>query len=636
MVASLIQVHHNNSDFDIDYDVGNDLEGLKNNLFSLTSIPPDGQKIMGVDDNRIISDDSDLAATFGKFLLVSTRNKQQQPSAGNDELLESDAELARSSQEEEEELFLKQHTILALNGELEEKVWVQLTHLIHLTHLTHLTQAPVVIPVKEIKEKALAHLAKEGNLKPSTKQLQQVCLHQLLLWLKLSIDMVKGITKVPEKALKVDGLGLEHENKLQKFQKQDRRTYIHCLTKVLFGVHFSNGIRELAGLLLRNEVKNADDLVEELFGVHLMNWIKNKLLTIISDSIYFVPRSTFQVISELARNMLECWPQLTALIKDSLSDEQPLTPAVLETFGYITEKIRPEGLQGSDSVRKIFKVLVRGMNLKSKDSVRLAATKAMCYALSFAETTFLEDMEAILASILEAVRSSDPNIKQAASECLIVLPSRFYCNLGLSPPHLMNIGKVSAIAVREGTKDDAFQAIQFLSSICEVEIDKLKKINSGGSYQCYYLIRGSLNTLIPLLLPLLYIGEIELLDEKAIEFDRSLRLCVGYIAQAVGEHVASFTEAVKLFIDNRTAGYKYLAKVIAITVDVFGSDIFGEEEVSEENKMLDLTEGGKEGKAANEMERREGSQKPHKERGLHRLYASVSGVLGETILILLL
>lgn len=647
MVASVIQVRHNDSDFDIDYDVGNGLEGLKNKLFSLTSIPPDDQKIMGVDDNRIISDDSDLAATSGKLLLVSTRNEQQQPSAGNDELLESDAELARRLQEEEEEeLFLKQHTILAYNGELEETVRAQ------LTHLTHLTQAPVKVPVKEINEKALAHLAKVGNLKPSTKQLHQAHLLQVLLWLKLRCvnqtlcdgsgnntishgmgvappeilqggsqveicrsGMVKGITEVLEKALEVDGLGLEHENKLQKFQEQDRQTYIHCLAKVLFGDHFSNGIRELAGLLLRNEVKNADNLVEELFGVHL-NWIKYNLLTIICDPIDCVPRSTCQVISELARNMLECWPQLTALIEKSLHDEQPLTPAALEAFGYIAEKIRPEGLLGRDTVGKIYKVLVRGMNLKSKDSVCLASTKAMCYALSFAETTSLEDMEAILTSILEAVRSSNPNIKQAAFECLIVLPSRFYCNFGLSPTHLMNIIEVAATAVREGTKDDAFQVIQFCCSICEAEIDILKKINSGRSYQCYYLIRGSLNILIPLLLPLLHIEEIELLDEKAIEFDRSLRLCVGYIAQAVGEHVASFAEAVKLFIANGTAGYKYLAKIIAITVDVFMSDIFGEEEVSEENKRLDLTEGGKEGKAANEMERREGSQKPHKEKGL--------------------
>lgn len=42
--------------------------------------------------------------------------------------------------------------------------------------------------------------------------------------------------------------------------------------------------------------------------------------------------------------------------------------------------------------------------------------------------------------------------------------------------------------------------------------------------------------------------------------------------------------------------------------------------VSEVNKRLDLTEGGKEGKAANEMERREGSQKPHKEKGLVRIF----------------
>lgn len=55
-------------------------------------------KIIGADDDSVVSDDSDLAAVSEKLRLVSISDDQPEQAAGNDELLKSDEELARMLQ----------------------------------------------------------------------------------------------------------------------------------------------------------------------------------------------------------------------------------------------------------------------------------------------------------------------------------------------------------------------------------------------------------------------------------------------------------------------------------------------------------------------------------------------------------
>ena len=55
-------------------------------------------KIISADDDRVVSDESDLAAVSEKLRLVSISESQPESAAGNDEVLKSDEELARMLQ----------------------------------------------------------------------------------------------------------------------------------------------------------------------------------------------------------------------------------------------------------------------------------------------------------------------------------------------------------------------------------------------------------------------------------------------------------------------------------------------------------------------------------------------------------
>ncbi|XP_057522926.1 peptide-N(4)-(N-acetyl-beta-glucosaminyl)asparagine amidase-like [Amaranthus tricolor] len=87
--------------FDVRVDDTNDgLEVFKFQLFSLTSIPPDEQKIVSGDDSRIIYDDSDLISISNKLRLLSINDDTvAESSTGNsqfnEELLKADEEFAQ-------------------------------------------------------------------------------------------------------------------------------------------------------------------------------------------------------------------------------------------------------------------------------------------------------------------------------------------------------------------------------------------------------------------------------------------------------------------------------------------------------------------------------------------------------------
>ncbi|PKI44775.1 hypothetical protein CRG98_034723, partial [Punica granatum] len=147
MVARRFQVRHDGADYDLEYDTDNGLEVslslslslaaelnfgnpilihnssladkffhflqvFRFQLFSLTSIPPDEQKILGAENDQVVSEDSDLLTMCDKLQLVSIDEEAEEKSkerkeatpadqgttSSDAEWLKSDEELARMLQ----------------------------------------------------------------------------------------------------------------------------------------------------------------------------------------------------------------------------------------------------------------------------------------------------------------------------------------------------------------------------------------------------------------------------------------------------------------------------------------------------------------------------------------------------------
>ncbi|XP_059435376.1 peptide-N(4)-(N-acetyl-beta-glucosaminyl)asparagine amidase isoform X2 [Corylus avellana] len=199
MVARKFQVRHSDHDFDVDYDTDDGFEVFKFQLFSLTSILPEEQKIVSVDDNRVLSDDSDLISISEKLRVVSINDEVQEhrgtESASNSvrndsQSLMSDEELARMLQAEEEALLFQQYVAAEDNGEFERKIRPYVDQVRMYEDPVRQEAARKTVPVEELEEKALVSLAKEGNFNPSKIEQDHAFLLQLLFWFKKSFRWV--------------------------------------------------------------------------------------------------------------------------------------------------------------------------------------------------------------------------------------------------------------------------------------------------------------------------------------------------------------------------------------------------------------------------------------------------------------
>ncbi|KAK3011792.1 hypothetical protein RJ639_011780 [Escallonia herrerae] len=165
MVARRFLVRHKDSEFDVDYDTDDGFEVLKFQLFSLTSIPPDEQKVLGGEGDRVLSDDSDLASITGKLRLVWI----------NEEEREGEPYVANKN-----------------NGVIEERIRPYVDQVLKYEDPHRQEAARKTVPVEKVEEKALVALAKEGNFRPSKSEFDYAFLLQLLFWFKQSFRWVNA------------------------------------------------------------------------------------------------------------------------------------------------------------------------------------------------------------------------------------------------------------------------------------------------------------------------------------------------------------------------------------------------------------------------------------------------------------
>ncbi|KAK4755485.1 hypothetical protein SAY87_009242 [Trapa incisa] len=181
MVGRRFQVRHKDADFDIDYDTDNGLEFcsffffpffqvFRFQLFSLTEIPPDKQKIFGAENVQVISEDSDLLTITEKLKLVSIDEEAEKRRRETRTMLRRCAE--------EQALLMEQYFAGQNAKQFEEK----LRPFISQIRLDPGRQeaARMTVPVDEPKENALASLSKEGNLEPTKAEQDHAFLIQLL------------------------------------------------------------------------------------------------------------------------------------------------------------------------------------------------------------------------------------------------------------------------------------------------------------------------------------------------------------------------------------------------------------------------------------------------------------------------
>ncbi|KAM5560511.1 hypothetical protein ABKV19_021596 [Rosa sericea] len=275
--------------------------------------------------------------------------------------------------------------------------------------------------------------------------------------------------------------------------------------------------------------------------------IKSRLLQTLRSSVPEARHTTAQVLAKVASIDVprKQWTELIGhLLNNMTQRDSPagLKQSTLETLGYVCEEISHPDLQ-QDEVNSVLTAVIQGMNLENSSEVRLAATRALCNALEFAQTNFENEMERtyIMKIICETALSKEVEVRQAAFECLASIASMYYSVLGT---YMQALFELTSNAVKGDVEPVALQAIEFWSSICEKEIE-LQKYKTADR-NCW----DSLPDFVPphsrfveksriLLIPILL--ETLLMQEENVSQDDNIRnismagkKCLELVAQTVG------------------------------------------------------------------------------------------------------
>uniref|UniRef100_A0A0E0AK65 Rad4/PNGase transglutaminase-like fold domain-containing protein n=1 Tax=Oryza glumipatula TaxID=40148 RepID=A0A0E0AK65_9ORYZ len=240
---------------EVEYDTEHGLDILRLQIFSLTSVPPELQKIVVEADGSVVDDGTDLEAISEGLRLVAITGEEEEAEAAaaaeaaraqekSDEELarmiqivveadgsrvdggtdmesiceglrvvaisegdgediaaaeaarvqeKSDEEFARMLQAEEEALLLQQYSIRNDGGEeFRERVEPYMHQVLMYEDPMRQEAARKTVPMDELQEKALVSLAKEGNFSPSKDEEDHAFLLQLLFWFKQSFRWVNA------------------------------------------------------------------------------------------------------------------------------------------------------------------------------------------------------------------------------------------------------------------------------------------------------------------------------------------------------------------------------------------------------------------------------------------------------------
>lgn len=344
----------------------------------------------------------------------------------------------------------------------------------------------------------------------------------------------------------------EAEASLRQFQEQNLPQFLLSLSLELANNNKPAESRRLAGILLKNslDAKDAarkDHLVQQWLGtdISIKSQIKDLLLSTLGSSVSEAGHTSAQVIAKIASIEIpkKQWPELIGSLLNNMTQQgssAALKQATLETLGYVCEEISHQDLV-QEEVNSVLTAVVQGMNLAEHSvEVRLAATKALYNALDFAQTNFENEMERnyIMKVVCETAISKEPEIRQAAFECLVSIASTYYEVL---EPYMQALFQLTSNAVKGDEETVALQAIEFWSSICdeEIELQEFETPDSGNSGPPHsQFVEKALSSLIPLLLEtLLKQDEDQDHDDSIWNISMAGGTCLGLVARTVGDPI---------------------------------------------------------------------------------------------------
>ena len=263
-------------------------------------------------------------------------------------------------------------------------------------------------------------------------------------------------------------------------------------------------VRQLAGLYIKNALSAQN---EEMRKDKARQWlsldeknretIRNALLQNFHSTVAVVRHTTAQVVAaiaviEMPRKM---WPMLVQSLLAIVANPEVAEGSMiscLSALGFMCDDLEIGDLK-PEEVDLILTAIIDGMRQDRSNDIRLAAATALNPAIVFANANFSIDMQrnAIMQSICEITQCPDARVRTKAYECVVTVAEHYYELLGA---YAQTLFQLSAATVQKDDEAVALQAIEYWSTVCEIEAERYE-----GETQLNLMLNAYTN-LIPILL----------------------------------------------------------------------------------------------------------------------------------------
>jgi importin subunit beta-1 len=329
--------------------------------------------------------------------------------------------------------------------------------------------------------------------------------------------------------------------------------------------------RQLAGILLKNSLSgrfgSAKEGATERWLAQIGAAERKQVHCVLIQALGTVQggasvrRQAAQALAQVAVVELPHgqWPQLIEQLVQPLTQagsSDALKHGCVEALGYICEEPSVAGVIAHQS-NLILTALVQGMRgdhettpteppvPKENTLVRRAATTALFNALAFVAQNMENEVERdmIMRTVMmAAAEPADAELRRSAYECLVGIASQYYeklaCPSPSNPPltFIEMAFQLTCHAIQYDQEDVAVQAIEFWSSVADVEIKRLEEhqLLQNGTLETAYL--GIVEQAAPALIPLLTQCLIRRDEDEDVEGENWNRVlaasaCVSLFAQ---------------------------------------------------------------------------------------------------------
>lgn len=331
-----------------------------------------------------------------------------------------------------------------------------------------------------------------------------------------------------------------------------------ALAEELAGEALDANSRQLAGLHLKNLLFARDSLVaaekqKRWFSVvdaDSRAQIKAVSLTVLRSPTAQAAHAGAQVVARIGAMELQTkqWPGLLEQLLSNMAatdatDCNLVKTVTLEALGYICEELQEESVDQLET-NQILTAIVDGMREDHVDAVRVAAASALLNSLVFTRHNFDNEAERtmIMQVLCGATKSPNARLQVIAFESLARVASLYYERL---PQYIEAIFTLTLTAIQQGNEEQvSMMAIEFWSALCEEELEIL---DAGGNAHipesprrvCAHYVHAAAAHITPVLLQSTLIKQDEDSDEDAWNISAAGAICLGLVAQTVGDGIVA-------------------------------------------------------------------------------------------------